>query len=231
MPFGNMTNLTACQIEFGKIHWMCIRYCDGILDCSECEKESYFDMFHFTLIIKVKLAKKFSTSFNLHQERWRFTWRELVFEGEGHDTCVNQRWNAKLIFTPLVEVDWSVISVICGCKETCSMRSDMCEYVSHHLDDWRWRNDITQFIPGAKKQGPKSKMKCEVNIHISSGGWLISNQCHMWCKETCSMRSDMCEYVFTPFWDDWRWRNDITQFIQVLNNMGLCWNLNFVQTF
>ena len=62
----------------------------------------------------------------------------------------------RLIFTPLVVVDWSVISVMCGVWKAVAIKPDTCECVATpihtFLEVWRWRNDITQFMSGVKDE-------------------------------------------------------------------------------
>ena len=114
--------------------------------------ENILDMLDLLWTSALKLTKKFSTSFNLKQEAFirRYEdWPEEVGLCREMDLIpiLIKDELLRLIFTPLVEADWSVISVMCGCEETCSIKSDTCEHVFSHLwGDWRWRNDITQFM-------------------------------------------------------------------------------------
>ena len=60
----------------------------------------------------------------------------------------------RLIFTLLLVVGWSVISVMCGVWKAVAIKPDTYECVTtliHIWGVWRWRNDITQFMSGVKE--------------------------------------------------------------------------------
>ena len=77
----------------------------------------------------------------------------------------------KLIFTPLLVVDWSVISVMCGLWKAVAIKSDTCEHVTTLIHTfwgvWRWRNDITQFMSGVKELALFEKYVANNSIDLS----------------------------------------------------------------